>query len=504
MARRYRPNWERLRLDYFRRRSPYRVWKLALSVALPVLAGGWIALEASRDSQQIYTSGAMSEAHVQWTHQCSRCHARSFTRLEFWNDGLKDRMAMNEACLHCHSAVLEHDEVTKVAWHQATGSDDARCDPSAACSNCHGEHQGIRDLKDVADRMCTNCHKDLTKSAAASELEFKPYIGSFAEHPEFRILRNKELDPARIKFNHKRHLDVSTHLPSPDGPVHLTCSDCHRAGRGGARWPFAGQRGVHESKRLAATQSEPDLQQAFMGTIRYSLHCAKCHPLMLPLWSSELSGIEDLLEAGYVPHHTTAAIRTYLRGQFAKYVADPDRADPPSGRMPLKLSDVADSREIRIRKLDWIDGEIKYVEQTLYNETDGACRKCHEMNADDDRAPPSIAPPQIPMRWLLDASFDHAQHKSIVDQRFGGPEVSAGIVSADIACLKCHGGAIASVETSEILLPGIEKCRECHGQLSDSATASAGVSDTCTTCHTYHRAPRGQAPSTKLTGKAGE
>lgn len=420
---------------------------------------------------------------------------------------------MNEACLQCHSAVIGHDEATTVAWHQATGSDDARFDPSAACSNCHAEHQGIRDLRDVPGRMCTDCHQSLTRKEEAGELEFVTDFASFAGHPEFRFRREKEQDQARIKFNHKHHLDASAPLPNPDGPVTLTCSDCHRAGQAGAEWPFAGQRGVHESKRLSATQSEPELQQAYMGSIRYSLHCAKCHPLSLPLWSSELSGIEGSLEAGYVPHDTTAAIRTYLRGQFEEYLANPKPDEPPPGRESVQLSDSADPREKELRKLDWIDGEIEFVEQALYREPDVACRRCHEMSADDDLLqmnadvllpPPSIAPPQIPIRWLLNASFDHEKHKSIVDKRFVDPEVPPGIVSANIACLKCHGSAFTSVKTSDILLPGIESCRECHGQLSNSATASVGVSDTCTMCHSYHRAPRSQVLTTNLTGKAGK
>lgn len=512
MARPYRPNWERLRLDYFQSRSPYRLWKFALSFALPGLAGGWIALEASRGSQQIYTSGAMSKVHVQWTHQCSRCHEGSFTRLKFWSDGLKDRMAMNEACLHCHGATIGHDRNTKVAWHQASGLDDT------ACSNCHAEHQGNLDLKDVPDRRCTDCHQSLTRKKETGELKFELDFASFAKHPELRFRRKNELDHGRIEFNHERHFRYvheddfeSKYLLSPD--ERLTCSDCHRAGQAGAAWRFSGPGGVHESKRMAATLSEPELQQAYMGTIRYSLHCAKCHSLELPLWRSELSGIKGLLEAGYVPHDTTAAIRTYLRGQFAEYLLNPARKEPPLPRKPVKLSDDADPREDELRKLEWIDGEIEFVEQTLYHETESTCRECHQMNADDDLLqmnadadlpPPSIVPPQIPMRWLLHASFDHAQHKSIVDERFGGPEVPPGILSADVACLKCHGDAIASVKTSDILLPGIEKCRECHGQLSGSATASAGVSDTCTTCHTYHRAPRSHVPSTNLARKAGE
>ncbi|MCH8805074.1 MAG: hypothetical protein IH986_03185 [Planctomycetes bacterium] len=505
MARPYRPNWERLRLDYFQRRSPYRVWKFALSFALPGLAGGWIALEASRGSQQIYTSGAMSKVHVQWTHQCSRCHEGSFTRLKFLNDGLKDRMAMNEACLHCHGATIGHDK-DSIARHQGTGSDDARRDPPAACSNCHSEHQGNFDLKDVPDRRCTDCHQSLTSKEQAGELGFKLKFelgfASVAKHPEFQFLRIAEKDSARIKFNHKRHLDASTDLPSPDGPVKLKCSDCHRAGQAGAVWRFAGKRGVHEPKRLAATESEPELQQAYMDTIRYSLHCAKCHPLRLLDWTSELPGVKGSLEPGYVPHDTIAAIRNYLRGQFTVYVSDPGRAAPPAGRKPLTLKNITDPEKVKSHQLAWIFDEIKYVERALYLEPDVMCRKCHELNANDDVSPPSIAPPQIPMRWLFNASFDHARHKSIVVERIAGDNVPK-LAAADFACLKCHGDKIASrdalssVNTSDILLPGIAQCRECHG-------GSAGVSDTCTTCHTYHRAPRRQVPSTSLARKAGE
>jgi hypothetical protein len=56
-------------------------------------------------------------------------------------------------------------------------------------------------------------------------------------------------------------------------------------------------------------------------------------------------------------------------------------------------------------------------------------------------------------------------------------------------CASCHGAG-TSRNSSDLLLPGISKCRDCHlGEDSRKAKVPSG----CAMCHSYH--PRKGAPA---------
>jgi len=45
-------------------------------------------------------------------------------------------------------------------------------------------------------------------------------------------------------------------------------------------------------------------------------------------------------------------------------------------------------------------------------------------------------------------------------------------------CARCHKGIEASAQSSDLFVPGIASCRECHGP--------GAVRSDCVTCHRYH------------------
>jgi hypothetical protein len=58
-----------------------------------------------------------------------------------------------------------------------------------------------------------------------------------------------------------------------------------------------------------------------------------------------------------------------------------------------------------------------------------------------------------------------------------------------VKCDECHEGARGSSKTKDLLLPGIETCRKCHGPAetpSVSTGFAGGVDDSCVECHRYH------------------
>jgi predicted CXXCH cytochrome family protein len=72
---------------------------------------------------------------------------------------------------------------------------------------------------------------------------------------------------------------------------------------------------------------------------------------------------------------------------------------------------------------------------------------------------PDVAPTAIPVRWLPHSVFDHSLHRPV-------------------GCVECHK-ASASKETTDVLLPSANVCRECH-------RPAAGARSGCVECHIYH------------------
>src|SRR5262249_15587510 len=82
-----------------------------------------------------------------------------------------------------------------------------KLDMTPNCGHCHSDHHG-RDfaLTRTADRDCIVCHKDLPASMDGSP-HYAAKITAFGDdHPEFKLLRDKEKDPGKLKFNHKYHM----------------------------------------------------------------------------------------------------------------------------------------------------------------------------------------------------------------------------------------------------------------------------------------------------------
>jgi predicted CXXCH cytochrome family protein len=73
-----------------------------------------------------------------------------------------------------------------------------------------------------------------------------------------------------------------------------------------------------------------------------------------------------------------------------------------------------------------------------------------------------VLPVHQPMRYMMNGWFDHAAH-------------------ATQKCESCHA-APKSHDAKQLLLPGIDSCRTCHG----GEKAKADVPSGCAMCHSYH------------------
>jgi cytochrome c peroxidase len=76
---------------------------------------------------------------------------------------------------------------------------------------------------------------------------------------------------------------------------------------------------------------------------------------------------------------------------------------------------------------------------------------------------PEVAKTNIAARWLPHAQFDHRAHQMMT-------------------CASCHTTTADSHETSDVLLPGIKACQQCHREDKPKEAAEGR----CFECHQYH------------------
>jgi hypothetical protein len=427
---------QRIELSYFKRAQPLRRWRFILSVAFPALALLWLAVAGVSKNRTPYSMGTMSAPHAVFAQKCSACHAA---------DTISFRHPVtDQACLACHDGPIHHA--------------DQEFTPS--CSSCHVEHQGRIRLTAVRDSSCAQCHANLSTRLGAPH--FVRTIRSFTRHPEFAPLRDNFSDPGAIKFNHRLHL--LGNLLGPSGRrVNLACDDCHRPGTPHGSWPYGApgveavtfSGGAQFSPRAAipfeaahfttATQKRTEL--AYMAPPTYANTCFSCHALQF-----------DARFPDSVPHDKPEIVHAFLVKKFQDYISThPDAVREPIALPRLPGQPVAQNAHAVTRE-GWISEQVASAEDLLWRKT---CAECHTLTFSAGNSLPAIAPSRITTRWLPHANFSHDAHRMVT-------------------CVSCHAGVESSQLTSDVNLPSVRVCRECHAARASAAPAG------CFECHTYH------------------
>src|SRR6267143_239031 len=482
---------KRIQLDYFKRLHPFRRWRLILSLAVPLLAGLALAGFALRGNQRIFNSGPVSTAHAMFGAQCADCHVPIEGKE---GAGGFFRRPSDQSCSACHAGPIHHEN---------------QVGPQT-CTSCHVEHQGRTELAALPYRHCTRCHADLTTKDGRPP-QFAAKVTGFGrgQHPEFAVTvkdngeaRRVRLDQAallkdmsQINLNHAKHLE--TGLKGVD--------DARKA---------TGMRGLDrrgDGLALGCTYChEPDEGRAQIKPIAYARHCAACHPL----------DFDGRFGDAVVPHDKPSLVHAFLRTTltetFEKCQAFPPAAaaastaarslrtqcealglvtaqsapgasaaarkaeepppEQPRGRRLLR-GDAADepaparppggapAQEAEppakapglpaASALDWAASLLPNVESFTFKQR---CELCHVMKSAPGQLP-EVVPPAIPVRWLPHSVFDHGVHRPV-------------------SCTECHK-ATTSKETTDVLLPSIGVCRDCHH-------GAGGARVTCVECHLHH------------------
>ena len=203
---------------------------IPLSIIYPNPVAGWVSTlpmpgwlrNMPLPDDQVWDSGPLYRAHAaQIGDDCEQCHTVPF------------RMVRDEQCLACHQEIAHHIDDSTFELPELA---------NRRCATCHKEHHGDEYIVKRDQLLCSNCHGDLQRHAADSELEDAADFGD--HHPAFSLtmlaatggpeggsfdrwewqaLRlpqsSAELrEKSNLKFDHKTHLDPEG-VKAPDGQV---------------------------------------------------------------------------------------------------------------------------------------------------------------------------------------------------------------------------------------------------------------------------------------------
>lgn len=431
-------------------------WGMVLAILIGFLAIPiWsYASRPANDTRNIYkvagdgawSSGPLSKAHHALEGRCETCHEKAFVSVR------------DSACQTCHTDVHDHAPAARVAMARAEPGLGGKFlglvatsfgkPPEGACVDCHREHEGAGPMQPTPQAFCTDCHGTLhdrlkdTKLGDAADFgtshpQFMPLVQTMpGKHPRFAraSLDSKPMDDSGLKFPHDIHLSAiggvarmarTMKAQNGFGDV-LACKDCHK--------PTA------DGVRFLPVDMERD--------------CQSCHSLAF----ETIGGTVRTLRHGQ-PDQVIADLRAYYRST--------------GPAQPMALGGMA-----RRQPGDYAQGQIHHAYfgavATRPSRADdairavfskgGACYDCHTVTPPQANGNASwqILPVNQPMRYMMNGWFDHGTHRTQT-------------------CESCHA-APKSHDAKQLLLPGIDSCRTCHG----GEKAKVDVPSGCAMCHSYH------------------
>jgi hypothetical protein len=286
--------------------------------------------------------------------------------------------------------------------------------------------------------FCIDCHRSLAETMPNARL--RDVRGFPGGHPQFRatLVRDaaarsferaslgsdpKPVDHPNLVFSHAAHL-VPEGFPAL-GYKPMVCADCHVPEPGG---------------------------EGFLA-ITYNGKCQHCHALK---FDAELPWKE-------VPHGDDARVEAEVEGFYASIALKEGgpAGDVPAPQIERRLPDSASTPPSDAPgRRAWVRQKSVQALGLIFDEKRG-CFYCHV--PDRARGQFKVSPVLMLTRFLRPARFDHAQH-------------------TPLECSDCHD-ALHSPSSSDVLVPGIERCITCHG----AETASFKAQSTCTSCHVFHR-----------------
>lgn len=437
--------------------------RLSVPAARPAVAGGFAP-------DEVWSSGPLSNAHASLSNNCGACHTQAFVSVT------------DSACQACHtkSALPDHAAPARLASGRQpeTGvmaaAHGAFNLPQGRCTSCHKEHEGEATVMTVAQQFCTDCHAGLKGRLPDTAVADVP---GWARHPDFRATL------------------VAT--PSLTRPVFARTALAGARERSGLIYPHD----IHQSATNAVANMArkqgmtlasdgslpcaachvPDADQQRFKPIDMEANCGDCHDLAFARDGSTLRTL---------PHGKPAQVAGIIRDFYLSQALAP-RAGVQriafDRRPPGRLAEV-EAQQLRLASIGDAQGRARAAVAGIFTGR-GLCTDCHvvtDTGSADITRRFAIAPVSLNDHYLPQGRFPHGKHKSY-DGKTG-----------DAACVACHSGITRSKAATDVNIPGVANCRECHGAPARALLArTAKAGDSCDTCHGYHDgiAPAGAMPA---------
>ena len=509
----------RIELGYYKEPDAIGRWRARIIVLAIVLAGLWFGLAPIVDRgaafaprlfewDRLASPGPLARVHATWESRCEACHDpfRSVTGKRWTSGGSADTHVSDVQCQACHAAAPHHP--ARIAGEVS------------GCAACHHDHRGREvSLVRMDDTQCTTCHADLRSHRAPIASLEQPVVPNSvthfdrdpAHHPEFAAIGRA--DPGRLRFNHALHQTRGfTHEPGGKPFTFGQIAESERARYG---WTMAQPldtavpplddcaachrlegSGLDKSKDRSATPTPSRSVAragAYMMPVTYEAHCRACHPLAF-----DRGQPDKQVRHGLTPGEILDELRQYYAATAVE--ADPDRLRryiPPRRKPgepespPLEnLAGAIDDKVLTALKI-LFGSPVGDMSRSRENPPPGkgGCVECHhlsslsspEMGADAFRRL-RIEPTNVNRVWFPHSNFDHAAHRAL-------------------ECVACHSQAKTSEKHTDVLLPGITNCVQCHGPARGrKSDARGGAGDSCTECHRYHRDDHSRGKTTPPRG----
>jgi hypothetical protein len=358
-----------------------------------------------------------------------------FKPLQAWNPGplLSGHQAFASECEKCHQRPFEPvaDPVC-AGCHQAVVP---HASPLLAktmrCAECHRDHKGGTSLVRGDRALCVECHEALGGGTGSSPAG----VSGFADgHPEFRLsfaARPEQSRSRRIARSERGGLVEDSGLKFS-----------HKAHSGKLRMPSDPQ--TIRSMSCADCHQEDRGGQGFRP-VTMKDHCFDCH--------KEKLDFDPPQETYRLPHGPERAVMDVLAQHYLERAL---REDGPPHRGSAASASAAQVAAAVAAKVHRAAGALV---------GDMGCGFCHEIERIGDPAAWKVRPVRINGNWLPAARFAHDRHRTF-------------------ACADCHDLG-RSERSSDVAIPEIAKCRECH---AGEAPARGKVASACAACHRFHQA----------------
>lgn len=385
--------------------------------------------------ESAWLSGPMSNVHAGLAENCSACHLRPF------------EMTTNGACLACHAETANHFDVAK---HAAAADEPAL----ARCAACHKEHVGGEHPIEEASSVCTDCHADL-KSVASTTTLYD--VSDFAlQHPQFRPTLvtgvGTAVDGALLPTVARAPLDPQYPLSEQSGlkfphDVHLNKEGVRGLGRvADKKWEMN-----------CETCHQPQADGALMRPIEMERDCGYCHELVFQ--PDNLDVLRELPHAK--PVEVQEIVHDYYFARVLEGGLTVTGAPDSARRRPGEAMTLA----ARAEGLDWASDQAELELKRIMEVS--LCGDCHvaAASAEPDARGRTVWTVQgalLQRHWMPKSYFNHEPHFAM-------------------DCVSCHK-ATTSKSSTDVLMPPIENCRDCH----KGETAGASASSECLACHNFH------------------